>query len=121
MDGRGLTGQYDQVILAGAALAAQSDATPAWAKTWWDHLDLALQLHGIARVIVIDHRDCGAYRLRFGADFARDRAAETDLHTAQLTALSAAIGDRYPALTVELYLMALDGSVEPIGSRAPAG
>jgi hypothetical protein len=120
MDKRGLTGEYDQVILAGASLGAQNDTTPEWTKTWWDHVGLSLQLHSISRIIVIDHRDCGAYKLAFNADLAQDPQAETEIHTAELTALRANIEDRYPTLEVELFLMALDGTVQPIGLKAPA-
>jgi hypothetical protein len=60
----GLTGQYDQVILAGAALGAVVPAKPAdpcWHQTFFDHLGLARKLHNIKMVLVMEHRDCGAY------------------------------------------------------------
>ncbi len=74
-------------------------------------MDLARQLHGIQRVLVMDHRDCGAYTLVFGQDFARDPAAELSVHAAQMDRLRTAIAARHPDLAVELLLMALDGSV----------
>src|SRR5215510_15117175 len=62
MAGRGMRGKYDHVILAGAALGAVTDKFPSWGKTFFEHLDVAIQLHQIHQVIVIDHRDCGAYK-----------------------------------------------------------
>ena len=111
MNARGLKHEYDQVILAGASLGALTDAYPTWNTTFWDHLGLAIQLHGITKVIVIDHRDCGAYKLVLGEDLATTPDHETAVHTEWLHALRDAVEEAYPDLEVELHLMALDGSV----------
>lgn len=112
MDGRQLTGRYDQLILAGASLGAQTDLYPAWQQTFLDHLDLAVQLHGISRVILLDHRDCAAYTLVFGQDLALDPATETVVHAQQLALVRNTVATAYPGLAVETLLMALDGSVQ---------
>lgn len=114
MSGRGMTDKYDHIVLAGAALGATTKKFPAWNKTFWQHLDIAIKLHDIHKVIVMDHRDCGAYKVVLGEDFAQDPAKETAVHTKQLIALRKAILKQHPKLEVELLLMALDGSVETI-------
>jgi carbonic anhydrase len=76
MLGRGLRNKYDQVILAGASLATLTDKYPAWAQTFWEHLEVSIQLHRIHEVIVMDHRDCGAYKVLLGEDFSKDRPKE---------------------------------------------
>ncbi|HKP80678.1 MAG TPA: carbonic anhydrase [Pyrinomonadaceae bacterium] len=53
--------KYDHVILAGAALGVVQDKKEHWGKTFFDHLGLAIELHEIHTVIVMEHRDCGAY------------------------------------------------------------
>lgn len=108
MDGRGMTNQYDHVVLAGASLGATSEKLN-WGKTFWDHLDVAIKLHHIRKVIVLDHKDCGAYRVVFGRDFKGED--ETAIHREQLNALKAAITAKHPDLAVELLIMDLDGSV----------
>ncbi|WP_114858835.1 carbonic anhydrase [Azospirillum brasilense] len=118
MDGRGLTNRYDHVILAGASLGALTDRKKAWGEAFWDHVAVAKQLHGIRRVMVMDHRDCGAYRVFLGTDLVADPEKETAAHAEQLRALGAAIKARHPDLEVELLLMALDGSVETIAESA---
>lgn len=112
MSGRGMRDQYDQVILAGAALGATTAQRPAWNTTFWEHLDVAIQLHSIHKVMVMDHRDCGAFRVFLGEDFAKDRAKETAIHTETLRDLAKQIHEKYPKLEVELLLMDLDGKVE---------
>lgn len=114
MSGRGLRDKYDHVVLAGASLGAITDKYPAWNKTFWEHLDIAIKLHHIHTVIVMDHRDCGAYKVILGPEHAKDPKKEKDTHAAQLKKLKGMINDKHPKLKVELLLMALDGKVETI-------
>ena len=112
LDGRGLRGRYDQVILAGGAIGVMSDQNAPWAETFWQHVKLAQDLHGISRIIVIDHRDCGACKAFVTKTCADDRTRETAIHTHWMKALADEIKTRAPNLQVELLLMDLDGSVE---------
>jgi hypothetical protein len=112
MEQRGLQDKYDHVVLAGASLGAITHKYPAWNRTFWQHLDIALQLHHVPKVIVVDHRDCGAYKLIFGPESASDPELETRTHAEQLRDLRRAINTQYPELQVETLLMSLDGTVE---------
>jgi carbonic anhydrase len=114
MDGRGLTDQYDHVILAGAALGAVTQTFKDWNKTFWDHLKVAIDLHHINSVILMDHRDCGAYKVILKADFAKDPLLEERIHSKYLRELAQAISKRYPKLEVEMLLMNLDGTVQTV-------
>jgi carbonic anhydrase len=53
--------KYDHVILAGAALGAVVRGKRHWHRTFFDHVDLAIKLHKVPAVLVMEHRDCGAY------------------------------------------------------------
>ena len=75
---------------------------------------MAIQLHKIDKVIALDHRDCGAYKIILGEDFAKNRAKETAIHTKNLKELRRQINEKYPKLEVELLLMDLDGKIETI-------
>lgn len=114
MTKRGLRNKYDHVILAGASLGAVTEKFPAWNKTFWEHLDVAIDLHHIGKVIALDHRDCGAYKVILGEDFAKDRAKETAAHATKLRELRTQIQAKHSKLAVELLLMSLDGKVETI-------
>lgn len=114
MAGKGMAEKYDHVILAGAALGAVTPKYPDWGNTFRQHLDIAIQLHGIHQVVIVDHRDCGAYKTILGKDFAADPAAETEIHTKMLHRARQEIVHAHPKLDVSLYLMALDGTTEPI-------
>lgn len=112
MEGRGLASNYDHVILAGASLGATNSLYPHWARSFWDHLDLAIKLHAIRRVIILDHRECGSYRVIFNTNLSGDE--EKTQHARELHRLAREIRGTYPQLDVETLLMALDGSVETI-------
>ncbi|HYH45696.1 MAG TPA: hypothetical protein VEG34_08415 [Thermoanaerobaculia bacterium] len=51
---------YDQFILAGASLGASRED---WLNVLVQHVDGARALgHRIERIVILDHRDCGAYQ-----------------------------------------------------------
>lgn len=114
LDSRGLTNRYDHVVLAGASAGAVHEAFPDWHATFWSHLDVAIRLHGIHKVIVIDHRDCGAYRIAFGDAHTADRATETGTHAGVIARFAAEVAEHHPGLEVEAWLMGLDGTAEPV-------
>jgi len=85
--------KYDHVILAGAALGAVQKERKYWGKTFFDHLDLAVKLHKVRNVFVMEHRDCGAYGPKgFGLLPANpDRKKERKVHLKQVKKLAAEI------------------------------
>ncbi len=109
-----MAGKYDQFVVAGAALGAKNAKHPAWGTTFWAHVQLAIDLHQIRRIIVMDHRDCGFYKDIHGRDLAANPMEEFEIHAAQMRSLKADIGRRHPALEVQLLLMGLDGKAETI-------
>jgi carbonic anhydrase len=114
MDGQGLQNQYDHVILAGASLGVVNEGFSDWHLTFWQHLDVAIELHRIETVMVIDHRDCGAYRIALGSAPDASPEKEYEQHRNVMLEFAIQLRERHPALGLETYLMALDGSVEPV-------
>jgi carbonic anhydrase len=112
MDQRGLTGQYSQFVIAGAAIAVVAPSFEAWRPAFWDNLATSVELHRITKLIAIDHRDCGAAQIAYGASSIADPAIETETHRTALAEFRRAVGERQPKLTIETGLMALDGSIQ---------
>jgi carbonic anhydrase len=113
-EGRKLTNDYDQVSLAGASLAAVSAKFPSSNAAFWDHIAIAKQLHSIKTVILVDHRDCGAYKVAFGKDYHGEGAAELAQHRAVMTEVRAKLKTLHPELASEFWLMAVDGKTERV-------
>lgn len=108
----GRTDRYSEMRIAGAGLAAVDESRPAWRAALWENLEASRQMHGVTKVIFLNHRDCGAMALYTGRRLADDPAEELRQHQAVLERAAAAVRARYPDMTVEIKLMDLDGSVQ---------
>ncbi len=109
---RHLTGKYSHFVIAGACIGVVAPAFKDWHKAFWDNLAATIQLHGINKVIVINHRKCGAAEIAYGREAVADRAAETKTHREALAEFRKQLADRQPKLGVETGLMDLDGKFE---------
>jgi carbonic anhydrase len=112
MKSREMIGKYSQFTFAGAAIGVVAPAFKGWHKTFWDNLAASVQLHNIPKVIAMDHRDCGAAKIAYGAAKVANPQMETETHKAALTQFRKELAKRHPKMQVELGLMALDGKVE---------
>jgi carbonic anhydrase len=112
MKSRGMIGKYSQFTLAGAAIGVVAPAFKAWHRTFWDNLAASIQLHNITNVIALDHRDCGAAKIAYGAAKVANAQAETQTHKAALMQFRREVRKRHPRIAVETGLMAVDGKVE---------
>ena len=106
----GLNNNYDGFILAGASLGYNQTVYSAWSETLDKHIELAEQLHDITEVIVLDHMQCGAYKLFYNLS-PIPRATEIELHKNNFIQFTQTINQKYPHLTVSTYLMDLDGTI----------
>ena len=60
---RKLNGKYSAFTIAGSAIGVTASKFKKWHKSFWDNLDISLKLHRINKLIVINHRDCGAAKI----------------------------------------------------------
>ena len=109
---RRLTGKFSQFIIAGAAIGVVAEPFKDWQKAFWDNLATSIQLHHIKSVIAIDHRDCGAAKIAYGADKVANWAIETETHRAAMAEFRRQVNTRHPELKVETGLMAINGKLE---------
>jgi carbonic anhydrase len=112
MKSRGMIGKYSQFTFAGAAIGVVAPVFKNWAKAFWDNLAISTQVHHIPKVIAMNHRDCGAAKIAYGAEKVANPQIETETHKAALMEFRKQMNERRPKLQVELGLMALDGKVE---------
>ena len=105
--------KYDHVVLAGAALGAVQCQKEYWGKTFFDHLKLAIDLHKIRNVFVMEHRDCGAYGPKgFGLLPANpDRHEERKVHMRQVKKLAIDIPDD---LNFASFLLEVPPSIQTV-------
>ena len=61
-----LIGKYSAFTIAGAAVGVTHKKFKQWHKTFYDNLATSIQLHKIEKLIVINHKDCGATKIANG-------------------------------------------------------
>ena len=112
MKGRKMIGKYSQFTFAGASIGVVAPAFKTWAPAFWDNLAASMQLHHIPKVIAMNHRDCGAAKIAYGADAVANPKIETETHKAALMEFKKQVAEKQPSLKVELGLMSIGGKVE---------
>ena len=107
--------KYDHVILAGAALGAVQKENKYWGETYFDHLGLAVKLHKISNVWVMEHRNCGAYGPKgFGVlPDNPDRKEERKAHLKQVRKLAAKIPSELD-LDFKSFLLEVPPSIQTV-------
>ena len=58
-----LIGKCSMFTIAGSAIGVTADKFKRWHKTFWDNFESSVKLHNIKKLIVINHRDCGAAKI----------------------------------------------------------
>ena len=106
-----LIGKYSAFTIAGSAIGVTASKFKKWHKTFWDNIDTSIKLHKIKKLIVINHRDCGAAKIINGKkEF--NRVNETKIHKNSFLKLRKLFKKKYPKLTIELKLISLNQKVE---------
>ena len=108
---KGLTNKYSACTIAGACIGVVAPSFKKWHQTFWENLDISVQLHNIKKVIVINHRDCGGAVAAYGQEKFANKEIETETHKSALIEFKKQLKIKHPELEAELYLMDFDGSV----------
>ena len=106
-----LSGRYSSFTIAGAAIGVTANKFKKWHKTFWDNIDTSIKLHKIKRLIVINHRDCGAAKIINGSkDFSKIN--ETKVHKNSFKKIKKKFKKKYPKLKIEFKLISLNKRIE---------
>ena len=105
-----LTGKYSAFTIAGAAVGVTHSKFKKWHNTFYDNLATSIQLHKIEKLIVINHKDCGAAKIANGKkEFSL--VNEKKIHKESFSKIKKQIKKRFPKLKVELNLISLDSKI----------
>ena len=106
-----LTGKYSAFTVAGAAVGVTANRFKKWHKVFWENFDTSVKLHNIKKLIVINHRDCGAAKIINGKkEFSK--VNETKVHKNSLQKIKKIFKKKYPKLSIELKIISLNSKVE---------
>ena len=104
---------YNKFSLAGASLGYNQDKFKEWGTTFDKHIELSKDLHNINEIVVVDHMDCGAYRILYDNPN-MSKEEEYELHRKNLNKFRELIHKKHPSLKVTMLLANIDGSIIPI-------
>ena len=106
-----LNGKYSSFTIAGSAIGVTAPKFRKWHKTFWDNLETSIKLHKIKKLIVINHRDCGAAKIiNRKKDFTN--LNETSVHKNSFQKIKKIFRKKYPKLSIELKIISLNSNVE---------
>ena len=105
-----LIGEYSAFTIAGAAVGVTHNKFKQQHKTFYDNLATSIQLHKIEKLIVINHKDCGAAKIANGKkEF--NSINEMKIHQESFLKIKKQIKKRFPKLKLELNLISLDSKI----------
>tara|TARA_B100000242_G_C42768176_1_gene357787 strand:+ start:41 stop:451 length:411 start_codon:yes stop_codon:yes gene_type:complete len=106
-----LIGKYSSFTIAGSAVGVTANKFKKWHKTFWDNFDTSVRLHKIKKLVVINHRDCGAAKIINGKKVF-SRINETLIHRNSFQKIKKTFKKKYPNLSIELKLISLNSKIE---------
>ena len=106
-----LSGKYSSFTIAGSAVGVTANKFKRWHKIFWDNFETSVKLHNIKKLIVINHRDCGAAKIINGKKEFSD-LNETKVNKNSFKKIKKIFRKKYPKLSIELKIISLNSKVE---------
>ena len=94
-----LTGKYSAFTIAGAAIGVTHKKFKKWHSTFWDNLQTSIKLHQISKLIVLNHKDCGAAKI-VNKEKKFNSLIENKIHKESFIILKKKLKKKHPNLKV---------------------
>ena len=108
---KNLIGKYSLFSIAGSAIGVTANKFKKWHKVFWENLETSIKLHKIKKLIVINHRDCGAAKILKGKKFFNE-LNEAKIHKISFLKIKKLFKKKHPKLKIETVLISLNKKVE---------
>ena len=106
-----LVGQYSAFTIAGSSIGVTAKKFKRWHKVFWDNFNTSIKLHNIKKLIVINHRDCGAAKI-ISEKKEFSKINETKIHKNSFQIIKKIFKKKYPKLSIEFKIISLNNKVE---------
>ena len=103
---RKLTGKYSAFTIAGAAIGVTHNKFKKWHSTFIDNLSTSIKLHKIKKIIVINHKDCGAAKIVNGKK-KFNSIIENKIHRESFKKIKKILNNRFPTLKINFKILSL--------------
>ena len=101
---RKLTGKYSAFTIAGAAVGVTASKFKKWHSTFWENLNATINLHQIEKLIVINHKDCGAAKIVNGKK-KFNSVVENRIHKESFKKIKKVINKKFPNLKIGFKIL----------------
>ena len=101
-----LTGKYSSFTIAGAAIGVTHKKFKKWHSTFIDNLSTSIKLHKIKKIIVINHKDCGAAKIVNGKK-KLNSFIENKIHRESFKKSKKVLNNRFPTLKINFKILSL--------------
>ena len=101
-----LTGKYSAFTIAGAAIGVTHKKFKKWHSTFWDNLETSIKLHKISKLIVLNHKDCGAAKI-VNKEKKFNSLIENKIHKESFVNLKKKLKKKHPNLKVSFKTLSM--------------
>ena len=101
-----LTGKYSSFTIAGATIGVTHKKFKKWHSTFIDNLSTSIKLHKIKKIIVINHKDCGAAKIVNGKK-KFNSIIENKIHRESFKKIKKVLNNRFPTLKINFKILSL--------------
>ena len=101
-----LTGKYSSFTIAGSAIGVTHKKFKKWHSTFIDNLSTSIKLHKINKLIVINHRDCGAAKIVNGKK-KFTYIIENKIHKDSFKVIKKTLNKKFPNLKIYFKILSL--------------
>ena len=106
LKGKKLTGKYSSFTIAGAGIGVTHKRFKKWHSTFIDNLSTSIKLHKINKLIVINHRDCGAAKIVNGKKKFTS-IIENKIHKDSFKVIKKILNKKFPKLKISFRILSL--------------
>ena len=99
-----LTGKYSSFTIAGGAIGVTAKRFKKWHSTFFDNLSTSIKLHKIHKLIVINHKDCGAAKIVNGKK-KFNSIVENRIHKESFKKIKKVINKKFPNLKIGFKIL----------------
>ena len=101
-----LTGKYSSFTIAGGAIGVTAKRFKKWHSTFLNNLSTSIKLHKIHKLIVINHKDCGAAKIVNGKK-KFNSVVENRIHKESFKKIKKVINKKFPNLKIGFKILSL--------------
>ena len=105
-----LTGKFSAFTIAGGSIGVTNKKFKKWHSTFWENLETSINLHKINRLIVINHKDCGAAKI-VNANKKFNSSIENKIHKNSFNKLKKNLKNNFPKIKVSFKIMSLKNAL----------